>query len=143
MNTASSMDRVFTRQFKTDICTAWPNQLGDKDWSHCCVEHDLYLWAGGLKAELKNANLRLHACVKENSSKLMADIMLFGIRVGGLSPFKLRDRMFGNAWGESNTDTKLTADELAQLIDSLTLEQLENYEYLRVPFIENLKKINL
>ncbi len=140
---ASAEERVFTRNFETDICTAWLNRLGDKDWSHCCVEHDLYLWAGGKRDELKNSNLRLHACVKATGASLMADIMLFGIRIGGLSPFKLESKKFGNAWGESNTDSILTAYELRQLIKSLTLEQLTNYEYLRAPFIENLKKINL
>ena len=139
---ASAESRIFTRAFKTDICTAWPDRLGQYDWSHCCVEHDLYLWAGGEFSQKKAANQRLHACVEKASTKFMADLMVFGIELGGRSPIRLKAKKFANAWGESNTDSKLTLNELNQLIVSLESSQLAGYEELLVPFINNLKKIN-
>tara|TARA_R110000868_G_scaffold117600_6_gene312260 strand:+ start:5545 stop:6018 length:474 start_codon:yes stop_codon:yes gene_type:complete len=139
---ASGNDRIFLREFKTDICTAWPDRLGKYDWSHCCVEHDLYLWAGGEFEQAKIANKRLHACVEKASTRFMANLMFFGIELGGYSPIRLKDKKFGNAWGETNTDSKLTLQEVEMLIESLELIELEDYQYLVTPFIQNLKKTN-
>ena len=139
---ASANDRVFLREFKTDICTAWPDRLGKYDWSHCCVEHDLYLWAGGEFEQVKIANKRLHACVEKASTRFMANLMFFGIELGGYSPIRLKDKKFGNAWGETNSDTKLSLREINTLIESLELVDLKDYQYLLTPFIQNLKKIN-
>lgn len=139
---ARSDDRIFLREFKTDICTAWPDRLGEYDWSHCCVEHDLYLWAGGESQQAKAANKRLRTCVEKASTKFFANLMFFGIELGGYSPIRLKDKKFGNAWGESNSDTKLNSEEISILIESLRDVDLENYNYLVPSFIQNLKKIN-
>tara|TARA_R110000868_G_scaffold16687_17_gene74254 strand:+ start:5695 stop:6168 length:474 start_codon:yes stop_codon:yes gene_type:complete len=139
---ASANDRVFFREFKTDICTAWPDRLGKYDWSHCCVEHDLYLWAGGEFEQVKIANKRLHACVEKASTRFMANLMFFGIELGGYSPIRLKDKKFGNAWGETNTDSKLSSEEISILVEALNLVDLEEYNYLVIPFIQNLKKTN-
>lgn len=72
----------------------------------------------------------------------MANLMFFGIELGGYSPIRLKDKKFGNAWGETNTDSKLTLQEVEMLIESLELIELEDYQYLVTPFIQNLKKTN-
>lgn len=74
--------------FKSDGCSCWP----DSDWLECCIEHDLAYWMGGTRHERKEADRKLRDCISQKGYPVIAIIMYFGVRVGGVwwlpTPFR-------------------------------------------------------
>lgn len=103
------------RPFKTDICTGYINGR----WSHCCVQHDLLLWAGGTQAQNDQADIDLRECVRETGNEIHARVMYLGLQIGRKSPFKLKGQQWGNAWGDQVRNQELSDQELEMLIDQL------------------------
>lgn len=105
------------KEFITDECTMYPEGTKDqpKLWSHCCVLHDLFYWAGGSNFEMDRADLILEACVEETGQTVQAKIMYHGIRLGHLSPISFKDKSFGNGWTMPRERQPLSPDEKLQL----------------------------
>jgi hypothetical protein len=76
--------------FTSDGCSMWP----DDGWVSCCVEHDLAYWCGGSADARVRADAALDACVQRDAkrSRHLADLMYWGVRVGGVpwQPFPWR-----------------------------------------------------
>ena len=74
--------------FTSDGCSGFPNG----DWLECCVRHDLPYWMGGTREERANADLALKRCVSDKGHPVVAAIMHFGVRIGGIwwlpTPFR-------------------------------------------------------
>lgn len=89
------------RPFVTDGCTYWPEGTRAEPnlWHHCCVDHDLALWAGGTPAERLATDLRLRDCVAATGQPEQAEIMYLGARIGARYPFK-NGMQWGNAWSQ-------------------------------------------
>jgi hypothetical protein len=53
------------RPFQTDYCTNFPNGTPENKelWKERCIQHDLYLWAGGTKYERLATDRQLKNCV--------------------------------------------------------------------------------
>ncbi len=70
--------------FISDGCSLFP----DGDYRNCCVEHDRSYYLGGSWRERRWADNKLFKCVAETKgfqNKLIAPVMWFGVRVGGVS----------------------------------------------------------
>lgn len=141
-STEASARRELFRPFKTDYCTGWIDGVGQYDWSLCCAEHDLYLWAGGHEDEAGLAHNRLRACVKDASNSFYASIMYYGIIIGTHSPLKLPDKKWGNAWGESDTGEKLNEREISIIENSIHATQTPLPLSKIDEFLETIKKLN-
>jgi hypothetical protein len=111
--------------FETDYCTSYsegtlghPNQ-----WKHCCVEHDLYFWAGGSSQDRKKTDLRLKSCVESTGAKFHAYLMFYGVKIGGMSPVRFKSKQWGNAWGQGRSRyEKLNEQETFLVLHHLDLE---------------------
>jgi hypothetical protein len=105
------------RPFVTDGCTDWPDGTKENptQWRHCCVDHDLSLWAGGSQANRDSTDLRLRACVAATGAKDEAEVIYLGVRVASKWPWKY-GMQWGNAWSAHRTrKTALSALEIAAL----------------------------
>ncbi len=107
--------------FETDYCTSFPEGTKEEPmlWAHCCLEHDLYFWAGGTKEERDEVDLNLKACVEETGQEHIAKLMYLGVTLGQLSPIKFETRKWGNAWGEERKYESLTKEEIVSIKESL------------------------
>ncbi|MFZ4715179.1 MAG: hypothetical protein ACOYL6_15765 [Bacteriovoracaceae bacterium] len=76
--------------FETDYCTAFKEGTKEnpKAWQDCCLEHDLYYWAGGTIEDRNRADHRLHNCVYNKGYPTYAIAIYEGVRLGHYSPIK-------------------------------------------------------
>lgn len=106
--------------FETDFCTGFREGTRENPelWKHCCVEHDLHFWAGGCAQARREADLRLRTCIREAGAPGYARLIYAGVRLGSLSPFKLKRKKWGNAWKDGRGTYRSLSPE-----DILTVEQ--------------------
>lgn len=111
--------------FQTDACTLFPEGTpGRRDlWRHCCVEHDLYFWAGGSKGDRKEADQRLKDCVAKTGARQFARLIYLGVRSGQYSPYHIKEKKWGNAWDGRVSYQALSEQETNEIIDSLNLQR--------------------
>ena len=114
----SSYSREFVQEFKTDQCTFWFDSFFKSDWSHCCEKHDLYYWIGGSEDNRRDVDYNLYKCVQEKSNSLNSLLMFIGIQIGKISPWKFKNKKWGNAWN-SNPYEDLKSEEKKVLIKSI------------------------
>ena len=101
------------RPFTTDGCSRFPDRepIGEGDWCHCCVIHDLAYWRGGTFDERMAADLALKDCVyKASDSKALAEAMFAGVRIGGGPKFDTPYR-WGYGWPAGRPYKPLTPEE--------------------------------
>lgn len=79
----------------------------DGDWGDCCIAHDKEYYAGGTKAMRKAADKRLKQCIQGKGHKIVAQMMYYGVRIGGVGFLKLP---FSWGFGKNRTP-KATASE--------------------------------
>ncbi len=86
--------------FTSDLCTGFPEGTRRRPdlWKHCCIEHDLYFWVGGCRAARREADRRIRECIRDAGAPGVAWIMYAGIKLGGLSPIKIKKGRWGNGW---------------------------------------------
>jgi hypothetical protein len=116
------------RPFQTDYCTNFPNgTAANKElWKECCVQHDLYLWAGGTKDERLAVDRQLKRCVLSKGAPVPAWVMYLGVRIGSQSPIRYKEKEWGNAWnlGEKDPHARyqaLSREEVQLLENELML----------------------
>lgn len=112
---------VFVKPFETDLCTGYKEGTSKIPllWADCCKEHDLYLWAGGKRKQRRQADRRLRQCVRDKGAPIHGITMWLGVRLGTLSPIKIKGHQWGNAWGSKVRREKLTPEEIESLHASL------------------------
>lgn len=103
--------------FETDYCTSFPEGTKEEPnlWAHCCVEHDLYFWAGGTKEERSEVDRNLKECIQKTGAAGIAELMYLGVSIGKLSPIKFETKKWGNAWGSEREYEALTLEEISTL----------------------------
>ena len=113
--------------FKTDYCTNYPEGTREKPnlWKNCCLEHDMYYWAGGSRAERDQADLGLRDCVAKKD-EVQSQIIYYGVRFGSLSPMKYPDKKWNNGWRSRPDYQKLTEDDT----DRIEAEILSGYDFI-------------
>ncbi len=109
------------KTFTSDFCTGYPEGTLNHPnlWRDCCIEHDLYLWAGGTQRDHDQTDLNLMSCVKKVGAPINADIIFWGIKLGNLSPIKLQDKKWSNAWITPRGLKALSFEEIDMLQQSL------------------------
>lgn len=128
--------------FSTDYCTNYPEGTREEPelWKVCCLEHDMYFWAGGTRADRDRADLGLRSCVEKRAGTSQANLMYYAIRAGSLSPIKYPDKKWNNGWRERPDYQKLSEED----IDRIEAEILSGYPYIPVSlkdsFILNLRQ---
>ena len=123
------------KTFSTDYCTGFAEGTKSRPdlWKHCCLEHDLYLWAGGTKDERDEADLHLKSCVAETGVRKIAEIMYLGIRAGRYSPVSIPGMHWGNAFYDEPTYKKLTESEIGYIESEI----MNGYDFISVEIKNN------
>lgn len=85
--------------FSTDGCSMFPDgTLTDATrWQHCCLAHDFAYYAGGPAELRETADAELRACIESATNVLVADIVYYGVRIGG-SPALPTPWRWGYGW---------------------------------------------
>jgi hypothetical protein len=138
-----AMAQEVVRPYETDLCTGYAEGTRDEPmlWADCCKTHDLYLWAGGDRSQRNQADKNLRSCVKEKGGGIHATLIYMGVTVGGLSPWKIKGKQWGNAWGNKVRRTNLTEEEIILLETNLRENSDLTQEAIHA-FIEDLKSKN-
>lgn len=107
--------------FETDFCTGYIEGTLDNPeaWKLCCVEHDMFFWAGGSKEDRKKADLNLRACVEESGHPKHAALIYYSVRLGSYSPIKFSGKKWNFGWPFRPTHQELSNDDLDQIEDHL------------------------
>lgn len=107
--------------FSTDFCTAYPEGTFSHPnlWAKCCVEHDLFLWAGGSKKDRNEVDKNLKRCVAGTGATIHSKLIYFGVRLGSYSPIKFKGKLWGNGWNPRRKDAPLTKEEISFIEDFL------------------------
>jgi hypothetical protein len=127
------------KPFLTDYCTAYPEGTRERpnQWKHCCIEHDLYFWAGGSLSERKLTDLRLKKCVEDAGAPIQARLIYAAVSIGGQSPIRFKTKEWGHAWPGRARYQSLSEQETSTLINYIEL--LESQD-LPVTLRQNFKE---
>lgn len=101
------------RPFTTDGCSLFPDSAGDACWANCCVEHDRAYWRGGTAEERSRADRDLRQCVAQVGEPRLADLMYWGVRLGGM-PLLPTWYRWGYGWSYGRGYEPLTPDGVHQ-----------------------------
>lgn len=128
------------RAFTTDYCTNFPEgTITHPDlWKDCCLEHDLFFWAGGSREDRNQADLDLKFCVSQSGAPHIAKIMYWGIRLGYYSPIKYEDKKWGNGWKGRESLKALSLEEIDAVDDEINHAYLEIPREIKNKFIQKL-----
>ena len=114
ISTATLAEEI--KPFTTDGCSAFPD--GDLEnnakWMQCCIKHDYAYWKGGTKIERETADIKLKQCVAELGENNIAEIMHWGVRIGG-EPFYPTWYRWGYGWPYNRGYAPLTKEEEQQV----------------------------
>ncbi len=61
--------------FQSDACTGWMDSFLGKDYTSCCLDHDIKYWIGGSKKEKSATDLALRKCVGKIAGAPMGYLM--------------------------------------------------------------------
>ena len=113
-----SAENEVLKPFLTDYCTAYAEGTREKPelWKHCCVEHDLYFWSGGSKADRDATDLRLKSCVEATGAVAQARLIYMAVSIGGKSPIRFKTKQWGHAWEKRERYIRLNETETATVL---------------------------
>lgn len=108
------------RSFTTDYCTMYKEGTKENPtaWRDCCIEHDIYYWAGGTIQARDVADLRLKECVQEKGYPSYANTIYNGVKLGHLSPIK-SEYPWNNGWIGKKKNLPLTESEKQIVRDAI------------------------
>lgn len=131
--TSAAGDKLVS--FETDYCTGYPEgTLNEpKLWKHCCLEHDLYFWAGGNKEDRKVSDLLLKACVEETGEELQARLIYWAVSLGSYSPVKFSNKKWNYGWPERPVHQSLSNQDINKVEATLLKE---DYKFIPAPVRE-------
>ena len=112
--------------FTTDGCSMFPDgtPAQPKLWCQCCVEHDKAYWAGGTADARRDADIKLKECVLALGQAKTAEIIWFGVRIGGSAYWPTPFR-WSYGWPYTRGYRKLDLTELA-----LAQEKMQQYSQM-------------
>lgn len=102
--------------FTSDGCSSFPDGTIKQNnlWLHCCRAHDFDYWQGGTSQQRSDSDKRLRACVAKVGQPKIAQLMLAGVRVGGMPYWPTKFR-WGYGWSYPRFYGELTAEEIKQV----------------------------
>jgi len=104
------------KDFTSDGCTLFPDKslITGKDWSCCCLRHDIAYWKGGTEEDRLQADRKLKACIlKKTGNAELAEMVFQGVRLGG-SPYFYNWYRWGYGWKFDRKYQALTPEEEKQ-----------------------------
>ena len=112
--------------FTTDGCSMFPDgtPAQPKLWCQCCVEHDKAYWAGGTADARRDADIKLKECVLALGQAKTAEIIWFGVRLGGSAYWPTPFR-WSYGWPYTRGYRELDLTELA-----LAQEKMQQYSQM-------------
>lgn len=127
------------KPFLTDYCTAYTEGTREQPelWKHCCIEHDLFFWAGGSLEDRKAADLNLKTCVEKTGAVSQARLIYLAVSLGGNSPIRFKTKEWGHAWEKRERYLRLTEAETATVLQNIEVSNQLNSE-LKQSFKEQL-----
>lgn len=128
--------------FETDYCTGYPEGTWSQPelWKHCCLEHDLYFWAGGTKAERRQSDVLLKECVEETGEYFQAQLIYWAVSAGSYSPIKFSDKKWNYGWPMRTTLRSLTSQDIDQIDEELLKTRYDFIPYpLKEKFLQQLR----
>jgi hypothetical protein len=137
---AIAQDNGNLKPFLTDYCTGYAEGTRAQPdlWKHCCVEHDLYFWAGGSRDDRKATDLRLKHCVEATGAVEVARLIYAAVTVGGASPIRFKTKEWGHAFANRERYLALTTQETSLVIEHLEHQDTELTTELKNSFYEQL-----
>lgn len=128
------------KPFLTDYCTAYPEGTRDQPdlWKHCCIEHDLYFWAGGSRDDRKETDLRLKTCVEATGEVEIARLIYAAVTIGGASPIRFKTKEWGHAFEGRERYLSLSVDETTMVMNQLDQQETELTSEMKNNFYEQL-----
>lgn len=69
--------------FQSDGCTGWIDSFVGKDYTSCCLDHDIRYWIGGTKKEKLETDLALRKCVNKIAGHPMGELMFVFVWMWG------------------------------------------------------------
>ncbi len=128
------------KPFASDGCSFFPDGTRvQKDlWQDCCLAHDQAYWQGGGAQERAAADQELQICVAGVGRPWTANLMLTGVRVGGL-PYWPTPFRWGFGWPYGRGYKALTKSELAQVQAMLAAQGLAKETQSDIPKVANFK----
>lgn len=129
--------------FTSDLCTGYVEGTlkNPHQWERCCIEHDLYLWAGGSKLDRKLTDQRLRRCVKATGAPIHAQLIFLGVRLGSYSPIKFKGKAWSNGWKTPRPSLPLTNNEIDVIEEFLTYQPPQQLSTEEIEhFVEELRK---
>jgi hypothetical protein len=107
--------------FQYDGCTFFTEGTlsQPKLWDHCCLEHDLFYWAGGTKKQRLRADQNLKQCFSQVGHPGLAELIYMAVRMGRHYPFPVRTQQWGNAWSVKRNYRVHSLDDIQSLQNEL------------------------
>lgn len=138
LNVAVSVQAQTLLSFETDYCTNYAEGTLTKpdQWKHCCLVHDMYFWAGGLRKDRDNADLELKACIEDTGAPMQARIIYYAVRAGSFSPIKYPKRQWNNGWNDGRKEQKLSRED----IDMIEEEIYHQHDYIPLEIKDHFVK---
>ena len=114
--------------FETDYCTNYVEGTPEKpdQWKHCCLMHDMYFWAGGIRSDRDKADLDLKVCIENTGAPLQAKIIYYAVRAGSYSPIKYPKRQWNNGWNDGRKERVLSGED----VDLVEQEIFRGYDFI-------------
>jgi hypothetical protein len=126
--------------FSSDGCTLAPDGTFSRPslWQECCIVHDLWYWGGGSKNLRSAVDKNLKSCIEAKAGALVANLFSLGVEIGSYSPFKLKNKKWGNAWSLSSKPVyqDLNLDQKKKLL--IYLEGYSKFPALIQPYKDYL-----
>jgi hypothetical protein len=99
--------------FQSDGCTGWFDGIGKKDYTECCLQHDINYWAGGTSQEKRQTDVELRKCVSEIAGPFMGYLMYVSVRIFGYTDPTDVTR-WGYGWKYKRKNCPLNEEEKAE-----------------------------
>lgn len=120
--------------FLTDYCTGYPEGPRDRPtlWQHCCLEHDLYFWAGGTLDDRKASDLLLRECIEETGEDFQAKLIYWAVTAGSYSPVKFAKKKWNYGWADRTELRRLSRSDIDALEAEIRKPQYDQYDPLTI-----------
>ena len=116
--------------FLTDYCTGYPEGTLERPgiWKHCCLEHDLYFWAGGDHNDRRTSDVILRECVAETGEEFQAKLIYWAVTAGSYSPVKFSNKKWNYGWGEGRGLRKLSSQDIEKIENEIRLPEYQEID---------------
>jgi hypothetical protein len=115
---------------ETDYCTLYPEgtRYRPELWKHCCLQHDLFFWAGGTRQDQLEDNYRFRDCVSKVSGYAHGKIVYLAITAAQYSPYKIPEKKYNNGWRSRSPYQRLSVQDIDRIEDHIL-----NGDYAFIP----------